>query len=188
MYYSNNDNKYNGQLWENSFCAEKGSVKLKNRLFSILSVVMVLVLALSIFGTVAVLAADDANESANTLETQSEPANTNKDSIVDTDAVNNMNLSEKFVFGLKVMATGMLMVFAVLILLWVVIAIMARVFGSKTFANKEEKPKAVSAPVTSKTAEADESEIVAVATAAIAASRGESKCAFKVVSIQKIER
>ena len=165
--------------------AEKGSVKLKNRLFSILSVCLVIVLAFSIFSTVAVFATDDVSESNTTSETQSDAANTSKDTLVDTEEVMGMSLGEKLWFGLQVAAIGMLMVFAVLILLWAIIALMAKIFGS---VSKKEEPKTVSAPVVASASEADESEIVAVATAAIAASRGESNCAFKVVSIQKIEK
>lgn len=158
---------------------------MKNRLFSILSVVLVLVLALSIFSSVSVFATDDVSESTTTSEIQSDAANTNNDTLVDTEEVMKMSLGEKLWFGLQVTAIGMLMVFAVLILLWGIISLMAKVFGS---VSKKEAPKAAPAPVVAATSEANESEVVAVATAAIAASRGESNCAFKVVSIQKIEK
>lgn len=164
--------------------AEKGSVKLKNRLFCILSVVMVFVLAFSIFGTVSVFASEDVSE-LTTSETQEESAITDNDTLVDTEEVMKMSLGEKLLFGLQVAAIGLLMVFAVLILLWAIIALMAKIFGS---VSKKAEPKAAPAPVVVSSSEADESEVVAVATAAIAASRGESNCAFKVVSIQKIEK
>ena len=58
------------------------------------------------------------------------------------------------------------------------------VFGSKkkATATTAPAPKAAEAP-----AGDSEEELVAVATAAIAAYRGESDCAFKVISINKIQ-
>lgn len=187
MYYIIDDNKYNGQKWELSLLHEKGSVKLKNRLFSILSVVIVLVLALNIFGLTVCLASGEESNAANTTsETTSETTDTDKNSgMVDTDEVANMNLGGKLQFGLEVALIGMLMVFAVLIILWAVIAIMGKIFGKAQSKKKEEVKEA--APVAA-ASEQDESEVVAIATAAIAAIRGEEKCAFKVISIQKIDK
>ena len=92
--------------------------------------------------------------------------------------------------GLRVAVTGFLIVFFILIILMVVIFMFKFLFGKKEKnsnsetdaitessenANNTVKPKSIS-----------EKKLVAIATAAIAASRGSSDCAFDVLSITKI--
>lgn len=99
-------------------------------------------------------------------------------------------IGERVTTGLEVMLIGMSVVFGVLILL------MAILYVFKAFAvkkNKTEVPVKVAEPeqnVTTVPAPAasssDDDTVVAVATAAIAAARGESDCAFNVISIKKI--
>lgn len=103
-------------------------------------------------------------------------------------------LGEKALVGLQVVAIGMGVVFGVLILLIGILQIF------KLFAVKKPKeapqqaapaPAAAPAPVTAPPVTvsanaSDEAQIVAIATAAIAAARGESECAFNVISIKKI--
>lgn len=100
---------------------------------------------------------------------------------------------ERLVHGGKVTLVGMLVVFAVLIVLMVILYVFQLIFGRKS-KKAEEKPveKTVSAPapaaapVAAPAAANQEEELVAVATAAIAAARGESDCAFNVISITQI--
>lgn len=99
-------------------------------------------------------------------------------------------IGERVTTGLEVMLIGMSVVFGVLILL------MAILYVFKAFAvkkNKTEVPVKAAEPeqnVTTVPAPAasssDDDTVVAVATAAIAAARGESDCAFNVISIKKI--
>ncbi len=104
------------------------------------------------------------------------------------------SLGERAVVGLQVVAIGMGVVFGVLVLLIAILQLF------KLFAKKNTKPDIVtnapvatatpaptSAPVSVSAVPASEEEaLVAIATAAIAAARGESECAFNVISIKKI--
>ncbi len=101
---------------------------------------------------------------------------------------------ERLAHGGKVTLVGMLVVFGVLIVLMGVLYIFQWIFGrksSKKSASVKESvpaPAPVSAPaVAAPAATNNEEEVVAVATAAIAAARGESECAFNVISITQID-
>ena len=98
-------------------------------------------------------------------------------------------ITEKLMYGLEVAGIGMMVVFLVLIL------IMAILYVFKLFATSGEKkaapapavaPAPAAAPAAASAAD-DEQTIVAIATAAIAAERGDSECAFKVISVTKIQ-
>lgn len=116
-------------------------------------------------------AAEDASSSAEASDTA-----------IKKDPTENMTVSEKLVYGLTTAGVGMSMVFLVLIILWGLIAFIPKILP-------EEKPKAPasSAKVATVAASPDEEELVAVCTAAIAAARGASDCAFKVISITEIK-
>ena len=96
------------------------------------------------------------------------------------------SFGEKLAYALKYAAIGLMTVFMVLIIIMAVLYLfkLFSVFGSKkkATATTAPAPKAAEAP-----AGDSEEELVAVATAAIAAYRGESDCAFKVISINKIQ-
>ena len=94
------------------------------------------------------------------------------------------SFGEKLAYALKYAAIGLMTVFMVLIIIMAVLYLfkLFSVFGSKKKATATPAPKAAEAP-----AGDSEEELVAVATAAIAAYRGESDCAFKVISINKIQ-
>lgn len=102
-------------------------------------------------------------------------------------------LMERLAHGGKVTLVGMLVVFGVLIVLMIVLYAFQGIFGRKSAKKatpaKESvpAPAPVSAPVAASAATNNEEEVVAVATAAIAAARGESECAFNVVSITQID-
>lgn len=101
------------------------------------------------------------------------------------------NIAERAAFGLQVVAIGMAVVFGVLLLLIGILQIF------KLFAVKPESKKVSEAPNVAPTAPApatnavaapssEEEKIVAIATAAIAASRGKSNVDFQVLSIAPI--
>jgi sodium pump decarboxylase gamma subunit len=92
-------------------------------------------------------------------------------------------ITEKLMYGLEVAGIGMMVVFLVLVL------IMAILYVFKLFATSGQKkaaPAPAAAPAAASAAD-DEQTIVAIATAAIAAERGDSECAFKVISVTKIQ-
>lgn len=97
-------------------------------------------------------------------------------------------IGEKATFGLQVVGIGMGVVFGVLLLLIGILQLFKLFAIKKTVEEIKEAPAHVAAPSASVTiAPASEEEaIVAVASAAIAASRGESECSFNIVSIKKI--
>lgn len=98
--------------------------------------------------------------------------------------------AERALFGGEVMLIGMAVVFGVLLLLIGILQLF-KLFGNKEAKVKEEtaKPAAPVAPVATAvpaTGSNEEESVVAIATAAIAAYRGESDCAFNIISIKKI--
>lgn len=92
----------------------------------------------------------------------------------------------------EILVTGMAIVFGVLILLMAILYIFKAFAtkGNKVAETKTDAPVATAAaPVSSAASSAssdDESQLAAVLTAAIAAARGESECAFNIISIKKI--
>ena len=99
-------------------------------------------------------------------------------------------MGEKVTFGLQVVGIGMGVVFGVLLILIGILQLF-KLFAVKKPAEQKsnENVSVVSAPVATPTANASASEedtVVAVASAAIAAARGESECAFNIISIKKI--
>ncbi len=108
--------------------------------------------------------------------------------ILENEDVSHSSILERLTHGGKVTLVGMLVVFAVLIVLMIILYIFSAVFGKKKDV-KSDAPAVQAAPAVSAApavAANGEEAIVAVATAAIAAARGESDCAFKVISITQI--
>ena len=111
-------------------------------------------------------------------------------------------LGEKLVYGLKVAGIGLLVVFLVLVIIMAILYVFKLVAVSKGKSGSSA-PSAVpsaaptatapsappAAPVTpaAPSADAEEERVVAIATAAIAASRGASDCAFRVISVTKLQ-
>lgn len=106
----------------------------------------------------------------------------------------NAPVTEKLLYGIDVTVIGMAVVFLVLILIMALLYAFRVVAKLKT-QNPAEAPQAAPAPAAAPAAPVapvapaadDEQLIVAIATAAIAAERGESECAFKVISITKLQ-
>lgn len=99
-------------------------------------------------------------------------------------------MGEKVSFGLQVVGIGMGVVFGVLILLIGILQLF-KLFSKKPADKNTAEPvvPVVAAPVAAPVAsvpDSEEQQIVAIATAAIAAYRGESECNFNVISIKKI--
>ena len=99
-------------------------------------------------------------------------------------------MSEKVTFGLQVVGIGMGVVFGVLLILIGILQLF-KLFAVKKPAEQKSNQSVPVAPtpVTAAPVSASASEedtVVAVASAAIAAARGESECAFNIISIKKI--
>ena len=100
----------------------------------------------------------------------------------------NAPFSEKLLYGLKIALIGIVVVFLILAIIWAVLFVFNLIFQNKSAAKPAERetaPAPVQKPVSGAL---DEETVVAVATAAIAAARGEEKCAFNVISITKIQK
>ncbi len=107
----------------------------------------------------------------------------------------NATLMERLAYGGKVALIGMATVFLILIIIWVLCALMGKVFGGAGKKSQSEdkapKEKVSTAPVSeTKTASnaasssADYSTVAVVASAAIAAYRGEDTVNFNISSIR----
>ncbi|MGM9611619.1 MAG: OadG family protein [Candidatus Woodwardiibium sp.] len=100
----------------------------------------------------------------------------------------NAPFSEKLLYGLKIALIGIVVVFLILAIIWAVLFVFNLIFKNKSAAKPAERETAP-APVQKRVSGTlDEETAVAVATAAIAAARGEEKCAFNVISITKIQK
>ena len=103
-----------------------------------------------------------------------------------SDAIVLETMADKISYVLQTTLLGMGVVFAVLILLWAVLGVFKLVFAKP--AKKEEKT-AASAPVAEAVPEpapaADDAELVAVITAAIASMLDAPQTSFRVVSFRR---
>ena len=141
--------------------------------------------------SVVAFAEEESVPAQEVSETESSVAE-NADTIFEIIGRGEGTLMERLVHGGKVTLVGMIVVFAVLIVLMVILYLFQLIFARKSRKAPEEPVKKVSAPapaaapVAAPAAANNEDELVAVATAAIAAARGESDCAFDVISITKV--
>ena len=110
-----------------------------------------------------------------------------------TDTIVLDSFTDKLMYGLKTTLLGMGVVFAVLIILWAVLAVFKLVFykGAPEEEKPQEKkpdpaaaPTAVEAPAPV-AAETDDAELVAVITAAVAAMMDKPQTSFRVVSFRR---
>ena len=100
--------------------------------------------------------------------------------------------AERWAYAGRMTLLGMVMIFAVLGLLWAVLAIFKLAMAEKAPKAKEEKPLSSSAPIAEEeSAVADDGELVAVIAAAIVAYRASEgmdasdASAFRVVSFRR---
>ena len=95
-----------------------------------------------------------------------------------------LSFGEGAAFGLEMLFVGMLIVFAVLALLWLSLEISGRLLqklsGTQKPVEKKIEPVAVAAVSTT-----DETELIAVLTAAIAATESAPAARFRVVSFKR---
>lgn len=105
------------------------------------------------------------------------------------------NMADRLSAAGQTLVLGMVAVFAVLAILWIVLAVMGRFFtGASPRSEKEEKAPAASAPQVVQTApaptapESNDEEIVAAITAAISVMLGKPQSAFRVVSFRQTSR
>ena len=92
------------------------------------------------------------------------------------------------VFGAKILLIGMLTVFAVLCLIWIALSVFKSVFAkSSEKAAKAPKVQEIAAPAPVVETVSDDTEIIAVIAAAIAAAESESVngTKFRVVSFRR---
>ncbi len=101
-----------------------------------------------------------------------------------------MTLSEALSEGLMVTATGLIIVFAVLIILMITMMIMKKVFYKEDKPKTEEAPKTpevqAAPPAPVQTAPADDGQLIAVLAAAVAASLNTSTYNLKIRSFRRI--
>ena len=93
--------------------------------------------------------------------------------------------------GVVVLVIGMTIVFSVLILLWAILLGFEQVFykipqKKKAKAQAKPQPQEVTAQTVAPVVEEDDTEIVAVITAAICAMTNQSASNFKIKSIRRI--
>ena len=105
------------------------------------------------------------------------------------------NMADRLSAAGQTLVLGMVAVFSVLAILWIVLAVMGRFFtGVSPRSEKEEKAPAASAPQAVQTApaptapESNDEEIVAAITAAISVMLGKPQSAFRVVSFRQTSR
>lgn len=95
-----------------------------------------------------------------------------------------LSFGEAALYGLEMLLIGMLIVFAVLTVLWFAIALFGRIVGGAVSAPKpvvEKKPE----PVVVAPTATDDTELIAVLTAAIAAMESAPATRFRVVSFRR---
>ena len=118
--------------------------------------------------------------------------------IISTPSALALSFVDKLKEAVPTVILGMAMVFAVLSILWVVLAIFKLVFVGKTPAPKAEKKVAVEvktetpAPVVVAPAQTDDGQLVAILTAAVAAYMADEGIeapvgGFRVVSFKRVQ-
>ncbi|MBE6649432.1 MAG: hypothetical protein E7614_07945 [Ruminococcaceae bacterium] len=106
----------------------------------------------------------------------------------------NATLMERLAYGGKITLIGMATVFLVLIIIWALCAVLGKVFGNvgknekKSEAEKPEEkpvaPQSVAQPAVQTASAVDYTTVAVVASAAIAAYRGEDTVNFNISSIR----
>lgn len=173
----------------------------------LLSVLLLAVLLVSV-SAVAVLAdseegppAEDVTEVSQGTEVEGESSGTYVSVFASgyENLPEDASMMERLMYGLQVAGIGILVVFLVLIIIMAILYIFKLVAVSKSkkaapavsapaaAAPAATAPKAAAPAAAPSASGSEEETIVAIATAAIAASRGASDCAFKVISVTKIQ-
>ena len=104
-----------------------------------------------------------------------------------------LTMGERVTMGLQVLLFGMAVVFSVLILIWGILVLFRVVFydipnkkkPAETAPVKEAAPEPEPVPETIEEPEADEAEVVAAITAAVALMLDKPQTSFRVVSFRR---
>ncbi len=91
---------------------------------------------------------------------------------------------EAALYGLEMLLVGMLIVFGVLATLWLTFELSGKIFKSLA-GNKAPAPVKVAEPTAAVTVAKDDTELIAVLTAAIAAMESAPASRFRVVSFKR---
>lgn len=105
--------------------------------------------------------------------------------MLEVDIHSKLPLGEAVLYGLQMLLIGILIVFSVLATLWISLEISGRIFKKLSGTAKkqtERKPEPVAAPAPAAT---DDTELIAVLTAAIAAMESAPAARFRVVSFKR---
>ncbi len=102
-------------------------------------------------------------------------------------------LSDRLSMGLQTLALGMLIIFSVLILIWIILEIFHKVFAAFSSEPHESKkaaaPQAAPAPApVQATPVTDDGATVAAITAALSLALEQPTTAFRVVSFRKVQK
>ncbi len=169
----------------------------KIRIFALVTALLMMVLCLGVSATDQTLPPEEVE-----TETATEAATEASGKLDQNMSGADMTFAERLEYALQGTATGMLMVFAVLTLLWLIVALTGKILGPKSEKEKEKpaekvpaKPvtPVVTAPAAAPAAPAlqDDGELAAVITAAIAAMlesgdyKNEFVGGFRVVSFKR---
>lgn len=95
-----------------------------------------------------------------------------------------LSLGEGALYGLKMLFVGMLIIFAVLSLLWLALEISGKLIQKFSGAEKPADKKIEPIAMTAESA-TDETELIAVLTAAIAAMESAPAARFRVISFKR---
>ncbi len=104
--------------------------------------------------------------------------------------------SERFELGISTLVFGMLVVFAVLILIWGILELFHYIFTSTqkkgstsaTPTSKATTPSPTPAPVVAQPAQADDGALIAAITAALMMTMQKDASTFRVVSFRRVNK
>lgn len=91
----------------------------------------------------------------------------------------------RILYGAQMLLIGMLIVFAVLALLWILLELSGVLFAKLSLAERQPTEKKAEPTVPVEVARTDDGELVAVLTAAIAAMESAPAARFRVVSFKR---
>lgn len=98
-----------------------------------------------------------------------------------------MTVQEALAQGLSVTGIGLAIVFSVLVILMLVMMAMKQIFYKDPSKEKKEAPAAVKAPEPKAEKKVDDAELIAVLTAAVAASLNTSTYNLKIKSYRRVQ-
>ncbi len=97
----------------------------------------------------------------------------------------NIPFGEAALYGLQMLLIGMAIIFAVLALLWGILEVSGRIFKKMTASPTQKVEKKPEPVVVAEAAPAEDLELIAVLTAAVAAMESAPAARFRVVSFKR---